>query len=307
MSGRVTQLLDEIVYHGQFVRGNEVFEFEEKLAEYLGCKHVISCANGTDALQVALMALTERDSSGSKNEVIIPAFAYAAVAEVVLLLKLKVVFCDVDIDTFNIDAEQIESKITNKTLAIIPVHLFGQCADMSKIMKLSIKYNIPVIEDTAQALGAKHHGMMAGTIGAIGTTSFFPTKNLACCGDGGAIFCEDDELARLIRMICNHGQEERYHHDIIGINSRLDTIQAIVLMEKLKTLNGDIKAKRNDERTEGIYVLPGNYHTYHQYTIKKRIAGKRIYYPLPLHWQPAFRQDVSMPVAELLSQSVCSL
>lgn len=301
----VIDSIQKVIDHGQFIQGPEVFEFEEALEKYLGCKHVISCANGTDALQVALMALMLKYKD--KDEVIIPAFTYASAAEVVKLLGLKVVFCDVDIDTFNIDANQITDKITDRTLAIMPTHLFGQCADMTHIMKISWDYRVPVIEDTAQALGATHFDMKAGTIGAIGCTSFFPTKNLSCYGDGGAIFTDDDDYANAMRMLCNHGQSEKYKHELVGINSRLDTIQASVLLDKLKTLDGDIKSRRNDPRTNGIYVLPGNYHTYNQYTVKKRILGKRIYYPLPLHWQKAYKQDVSMPVSELLSQTVCSL
>lgn len=297
--------IQAVIDHGQFIQGPEVFEFEKALAQYQGCEHVISCGNGTDALQVALM--TVRLSDPDKDEVIIPAFAYASVAEVVKLLGLKIVFCDVNIETFCIEVAHIEAKVTDKTLAIIPVHLFGQCADMSTIIHIAKKYQLWVIEDAAQAMGATHYGLKAGTMGHIGCTSFFPTKNLSCFGDGGALFTNSKNLAVKMRMICNHGQEVKYYHELVGINSRLDTIQAAVLLEKLKTLDADNEKRRWDERTKGIYVGRGNVHTYHQYTIKKRIPGKRIYYPLPLHWQNAYRQDVSMPVAELLSETVCSL
>jgi dTDP-4-amino-4,6-dideoxygalactose transaminase len=300
--------IEQVIRHGQFIQGPEVFQFEKELAEYLGCKYVISCANGTDALQVALMALGVRQG----QEVIMPSFTYAAVAEVALLLGLKPVFCDVDEFTFTIDPVQIKASINSNTCAIIPVHLFGQCAYLEPI--LEVAGDIPVIEDTAQALGAEYifkNGTKkkAGTIGKIGITSFFPSKNLACMGDGGALFTNDDILAEKIRMICNHGQREKYNHEILGVNSRLDTIQAVVLSERLKTLDQKIKDRIDwaNHQPYNVFKAPWSTHTFHQYTIKKRIPGNRVYYPLPLHKQKAYYQDISLPVSEWLSNNVCSL
>ncbi len=291
--------IQEVIENVQFIKGPQIKVFEENLAIYLNVKHVISCANGTDALQIAMMALDLKPG----DEVILPVFTYVATAEVIALLGLTPVMVDVDPDTFCIDTNLIESKITHKTKAIVPVHLFGQCANMDEIMRIADKHNLFVIEDTAQALGAIYnyeveimkyekkentfihnssfitHTYSAGTIGNIGTTSFFPSKNLGCYGDGGALMTNDDELAKKIRMICNHGQSVQYVHDIIGVNSRLDSIQAAVLNAKLPHLKS-YETARNE--AANLYdellsnhpniIIPKRYaqssHVFHQYTIK---------------------------------------
>jgi UDP-2-acetamido-2-deoxy-ribo-hexuluronate aminotransferase len=279
----------EVIAGGQFIKGPQVKQFEEALANELGVKHVIACANGTDALQIAMMALGLKPG----DEVILPVFTYAATAEVVALLGLTPVMVDVDPHTFCIDVNLIEEKISVRTKAIVPVHLFGQCADMEGVMRIANKHNLFVIEDTAQAIGAKYTfsdgtivgagtpsftKVSAGTIGTIGTTSFFPSKNLGCYGDGGALMTNDDELAARVRMICNHGQSVQYVHDVIGVNSRLDTIQAAVLLAKLPHLRR-YEAARNqaaawyDELLGGHarIVIPKrnsqSTHVFHQYTI----------------------------------------
>jgi UDP-2-acetamido-2-deoxy-ribo-hexuluronate aminotransferase len=286
----------EVIAGGQFIKGPQVKQFEEALANELGVKHVIACANGTDALQIAMMALGLKPG----DEVILPVFTYAATAEVVALLGLTPVMVDVDPHTFCIDVNLIEEKISVRTKAIVPVHLFGQCADMEGVMRIANKHNLFVIEDTAQAIGAVYgikseelrvSGpesipagepavtlVKAGTIGTIGTTSFFPSKNLGCFGDGGALMTNDDELAARVRMICNHGQSVQYVHDVIGVNSRLDTIQAAVLLAKLPHLRR-YEAARNqaaawyDELLGGHarIVIPKrnsqSTHVFHQYTI----------------------------------------
>ena len=308
----------------------------KRLEKYVGTPHVIPCANGTDALQIAMMALDFKPG----DEVILPVHTYVATAEVIALLGLKPVFVDVDEKTFNIDITRIERKITKKTVAIVPVHLYGQCADMEQILGLATEYNLHVIEDAAQALGAEYTFSnkkirRAGTMGIIGTTSFFPSKNLGCYGDGGALFTSDEKLAEKIKMIANHGQKVKYHHDIIGVNSRLDTLQAAILNVKLKYLD-EYARKRNevaayyDKNLTGIkglelpYRSPNSTHVFHQYTIK--VEGNRnglrehlasagiptmIYYPIPLHLQNAYRQkefgEGSFPVTEKLSKSVLSL
>ena len=294
--------IQEVIENVQFIKGPQIKVFEENLAIYLNVKHVISCANGTDALQIAMMALDLKPG----DEVILPVFTYVATAEVIALLGLTPVMVDVDPDTFCIDTNLIESKITHKTKAIVPVHLFGQCANMDEIMRIADKHNLFVIEDTAQALGSSyemsnekwemrntpssqiptpisHHSSLnsqkAGTIGNIGTTSFFPSKNLGCYGDGGALMTNDDELAKKIRMICNHGQSVQYVHDIIGVNSRLDSIQAAVLNAKLPHLKS-YETARNE--AANLYdellsnhpniIIPKrnaqSSHVFHQYTIK---------------------------------------
>ncbi|HPN72177.1 MAG TPA: aminotransferase class V-fold PLP-dependent enzyme, partial [Saprospiraceae bacterium] len=226
-----------VLTHGQFINGPQVDQFARSLEHYLGAKHVIPCANGTDALQIAMMALGLKPG----DEVIVPAFTYIAPAEVMALLGLQIVWADVDANTFNIKPESIIASITPKTKAIVAVHLFGQCADMDAIMDIAVKHQLYVIEDNAQSLGSKYtfkdgKTVSAGCIGHIGTTSFFPSKNLACCGDGGAIMTQDDELAQRIKMIANHGQSQKYHHEVVGVNSRLDTIQAAILEVKLPHL-----------------------------------------------------------------------
>ncbi|MDP5076041.1 MAG: DegT/DnrJ/EryC1/StrS family aminotransferase, partial [Flavobacteriales bacterium] len=315
----------------------EVKNFQAELETYLGVKHVIPCANGTDALQVAMMALDLKPG----DEVIVPTFTYVATAEVIALLQLTPVLVDVHPETFMIDPAAVEAAITSKTKAIVPVHLFGQGADMNAIMDIARRHNLFVIEDAAQALGASYqlsNGESAalGTIGDIGCTSFFPSKNLGCYGDGGALFTNNDELAANLRMIANHGQKVRYYHDVIGVNSRLDTMQAAILDIKLKHLNRYAKSRRTvadyyDKAlvgSEGLMTpnrIATGTHVFHQYTLRV-LNGKRdalrshleergvpsmIYYPLPLHFQKAFENDRypkgSMPISERLSSEVLSL
>lgn len=320
-----------------FINGPQVGEFVQHLAMYTGAEYVVPCANGTDALQIALMALGLKPG----DEVIIPAFTYVATAEVIGLLGLTPVMVDVDYHTFNITAKNIEAAITNKTRAVVPVHLFGQSCDMAPVLELAKKYNLYVIEDNAQAIGAVYcfpcgKRAQTGTMGHIGCTSFFPSKNLGCYGDGGAIFTNDKGLADQLKMIANHGQRVKYHHDVIGCNSRLDTMQAAVLDVKLRYL-GDYSAARYEAAqyySEGLKDLSGlvlpkeaeySSHVYHQYTLKvkedKRDALKKyleksgipamIYYPLPLQEQQAFQQIArageGLTISKELSESVLSL
>ncbi len=320
-----------------FINGPAVKEFQTNLEHYLGVKHVIPCANGTDSLQIAMMALDLKPG----DEVICPAFTYVATAEVIGLLGLTPVMVDVDPKTFNITAQNIEKAITPKTKAIVPVHLYGQSCDMEAILALAKKYNLFVIEDNAQAIGADYtfsDGRKAktGTIGHIGSTSFFPSKNLGCYGDGGALMTNDDTLAQKMRMIANHGQEKKYYHKVLGCNSRLDTIQAAILNIKLKNLDAYSKA-RNEmanyyntafAQIEELQVperQSNSTHVFHQYTLRVK-NGKRnelqqylsengipsmIYYPLPLYKQEAFQQFVTpnfkLDATELLCNEVLSL
>ena len=320
-----------------FIQGPEVQEFAVALGKYTGSKFVIPCANGTDALQIAMMALGFRPG----DEVILPVHTYVATAEVVALLGLTPVFVDVEKETFNIDVHQLEKKITKKTVAIVPVHLYGQCADMAAILNVADKYKIHVIEDAAQSLSADFifsdgSKKKSATIGTVGITSFFPSKNLGCFGDGGALLTGDEALAAKIKMIANHGQKVKYHHEVIGVNSRLDTLQAAVLQVKLKYLEEYSKkrqevANRYDNALSGIEQLEIPFratystHVFNQYTLKiengsrdalKEFLAKEgiptmIYYPVPLHLQKAFYRDGyaegSFPVTEKLSKSVISL
>lgn len=321
----------------EFINGKLVQQFANNLGVYTGAKHVIPCANGTDALQIAMMALDLKPG----DEVIVPAFTYVATAEVIALLGLTPVWVDVNPDTFDIDCDKLESAITPQTKAIVPVHLYGQCADMERLMAIAAGQNIFVIEDTAQAIGAQYifengNSKMAGTIGNIGCTSFFPSKNLGCYGDGGAMFTNDDRLGKYIKMIANHGQEKKYYHDSIGVNSRLDTLQATILEVKLKYLNEYCEARSKaaaiyDELLVGLsgVQIPvrsaNSTHVFHQYTLKvsdgKRDELKKyleskgiptmVYYPLPMHLQKAYYSDKypkgSFPVAESLTECVLSL
>jgi dTDP-4-amino-4,6-dideoxygalactose transaminase len=301
-----------------FINGPIVKEFSNSLAEYLDVKHVIPCANGTDALQIALMALSLKPG----DEVICPSFTYVATAEVISLLGLTPVMADVDPDTFNITAELIKPLITSNTKAIVPVHLYGQSCDMEEIMDLAKEFDLYVIEDNAQAIGAKYtfsDGSIknTGTIGHIGTTSFFPSKNLGCYGDGGAMFTNDDEIAKNLKMIANHGQEVKYYHKVTGCNSRLDSIQAAILNIKLKYLD-DYSASRNkmaEEYDRNFSKIPeltipkrqcNSTHVFHQYTLKIKSELRSelidylqasnipvmIYYPVPLYKQEAFSDYV---------------
>lgn len=320
-----------------YINGPQVKEFQQNLENYLNIKHVIPCANGTDALQIAMMALDLKEG----DEIIVPSFTFIATAEVVSLLKLTPVMVEVDENTFNITAEIVEKAITPKTKAIVPVHLFGQSCDMEGIMRVADKHNLYVIEDNAQAIGSDYRfsdGSVkkAGTIGHIGCTSFFPSKNLGCYGDGGAIFTNDDELAQKMRTIANHGQSKQYFHSVIGVNSRLDSIQAAILNIKLKHLDDYCAARQKvaesyNEAFADIAELQTpvreehSTHVFHQYTLQVK-NGKRnelqkhlaengvpamIYYPVPLYRQAAFAEsvpaDFALPVTEKLCDSVLSL
>lgn len=334
---QVDQAINDVLSSTQFINGEHVKSFQNELAAYLDVKHVITCANGTDALQISMMALGLKPG----DEIITPSFTYIATTEVIGLLGLKPVFVDCDPENFNISVDEVEKAITKKTKAIVPVHLFGQSSDMKSIMSLAKKYNLFVIEDNAQAIGSDYLGFnqpqKTGTIGNIGCTSFFPSKNLGCFGDGGAMVTNDDELAKKLRMIANHGQSKRYYHDIVGCNSRLDNIQAAVLRIKLKELDQyilnrqkaanyyDQNLKDLDQLTLPFRNLDSN-HVFHQYTLKlddsidrdeliQYLANKNIpamvYYPVPAHRQKMFSKIPNsygnMKVTNWLSSRVFSL
>lgn len=334
---QVDQAINDVLSSTQFINGEHVKSFQNELAAYLDVKHVITCANGTDALQISMMALGLKPG----DEIITPSFTYIATTEVIGLLGLKPVFVDCDPENFNISVDEVEKAITKKTKAIVPVHLFGQSSDMKSIMSLAKKYNLFVIEDNAQAIGSDYLGFnqpqKTGTIGNIGCTSFFPSKNLGCFGDGGAMMTNDDELAKKLRMIANHGQSKRYYHDIVGCNSRLDNIQAAVLRIKLKELDQyilnrqkaanyyDQNLKDFDQLTLPFRNLDSN-HVFHQYTLKldesivrdeliQYLADKNIpamvYYPVPAHRQKMFSKIPNsygnMKVTNWLSSRVFSL
>jgi len=327
---QVNQSITEVLETNAYINGPQVHSFQKELEEYLGVKHVIPCANGTDALQIAMMGLELKPG----DEVITADFTFAATVEVIALLQLTPVLVDVYPDTFNINIEALEKAITPKTKAIVPVHLFGQSANMDAIMAVAEKHNLYVIEDNAQAIGANYtfkngSKKKAGTIGHVGATSFFPSKNLGCYGDGGAIFTNDDDLAHTLRGIVNHGMYERYYHDVVGVNSRLDSIQAAVLRAKLPNLNNYNKARQEAARkyTAALKDHPAietpvtktnvdcnktngicdtcDCHVFHQYTLKitncqrdalaKHLQEKGIphgiYYPIPLHSQKAYKDD----------------
>ncbi|MBW7868964.1 MAG: DegT/DnrJ/EryC1/StrS family aminotransferase [Brumimicrobium sp.] len=312
---QVQSAVNNILDNAQFINGPDVTAFKNELATYLDVKHVIPCANGTDALQIALMSLGLK----SEDEVILPSFTFIATAEVIGLLGLKPVFVDCERDSFNISIKAIEAAITAKTKVIVPVHLYGQACDMEAILKVAKKYDLKVIEDNAQAIGSDYtfsngKTVKAGTIGNIGCTSFFPSKNLGGYGDGGAIFTNDDKLADKIQMIANHGQSKRYYHDLVGCNSRLDTIQAAILRIKLKELDNYIDARRKAadyydthlSQIKGVtvpYRSEFSKHVFHQYTLQLAdeinrdelvdFLGKKgipamIYYPVPAHQQKMF-------------------
>ena len=333
----IDKAIHEVIDSCAFINGPAVTAFQKDLEKYLGIKYVIPCANGTDALQVSMMALGLQPG----DEVITTSFTFIATAEVIALLHLTPVLVDVDPDTFNIDPEAVERAITSKTRAIVPVHLFGQCAPMEEIMKIALKHKLFVIEDNCQAIGADYifsdgSRKKAGTIGQIGCTSFFPSKNLGCYGDGGAIFTNDDELAKQLRVVVNHGMAVRYYHDYVGVNSRLDSIQAAILKIKLQYLDRYAAKRRAaadhyDKAFKGNPKLkiPARYsrsnHVFHQYTLvtndidraaliaflnSKEIPAM-IYYPVPLHLQKAYLdpryKPGDFPVTEHLSDSVVSL
>ncbi len=335
----------EVLKSTAFINGPEVHAFQKELEEYLGVKNVIPCANGTDALQIAMMGLGLQPG----DEVITADFTFAATVEVIALLGFAPVLVDVEKDTFNIDIDAIKKAITPKTKAIIPVHLYGQCANMDAIMEIAKAHNLFVIEDAAQAIGADYtfkngSKKKAGTIGNIGTTSFFPSKNLGCYGDGGAIFTNDDELAHIIRGMVNHGMYKRYYHDVVGVNSRLDSVQAAILRIKLPHLDAYCNARRtaakyyNNAFKNNINIVTpktGNSceficencdcHVFHQYTLQI-LNGKRnelhqhlfdngipnaIYYPVPLHSQKAYADEryneADFTVTNELKDTVISL
>ena len=337
IKAEIDSAIQEVIDSCAFINGPAVRNFQEDLEKYLGVKHVIPCANGTDALQVAMMALGLKPG----DEVITTSFTFIATAEVIALLKLTPVLVDVDPQTYNIDLKSIEKAITPKTKALVPVHLFGQTAPMEEIMAIAKKHNLFVIEDNCQAIGADYifgdgTRKKAGTIGHVGCTSFFPSKNLGCYGDGGAIFTDDDELAKELRIIVNHGMVVRYYHDKIGVNSRLDSIQAAVLKIKLKHLDEYASKRRAaadfyDKAFAGNpkLITPGRYskstHVFHQYTLVTKDLDRQalidhltakgvpamIYYPVPLHLQKAYidprYKAGDFPVKEALSNTVFSL
>jgi UDP-2-acetamido-2-deoxy-ribo-hexuluronate aminotransferase len=333
----INTAIQEVLHTTSFINGPAVKQFKENLSEYLGGGLVVPCANGTDALQIAMMALDLQPG----DEVILPAFTYAATAEVIGLMKLVPRFIDVEAATFNIDPKKIEEAVGPKTKAIVPVHLFGQSADMEPLLKVAKQHQLFVIEDSAQAIGTRYifgnqQSSFCGLMGDMGATSFFPSKNLGCYGDGGAIFTNNQELAKAAQMIANHGQSELYYHDRIGVNSRLDSIQAAILNVKLKHLNEYTAARQKaasayDERLAGISQISipfrsaNSTHVFHQYTLtitdgsrenlKKNLIEMdipcKVYYPVPLHFQKAYNmvgyKKGDLPVSENLCNSVISL
>jgi dTDP-4-amino-4,6-dideoxygalactose transaminase len=334
---QVDAAIQQVIDDTAFINGKPVQQFAEELQTYLGSKHVIPCANGTDALQIAMMALNFQPG----DEVITPSFTYIATVEVMALLKLTPVFVDVDPKSFTMDVSKIEAAITSKTKAIVPVHLYGQSADMEPILAIANKHNLYVIEDDAQAIGG--HYTFAdgtkkanGTMGTIGCTSFFPSKNLGCYGDGGAIFTDDDTIAANLKMVANHGQSVKYYHDVVGCNSRLDTIQAAILRIKLRQLDTYCSARRsvadfynnafaNQENITTPFCDSNSYHEDHQYNIvldgvdrnevqkllEERGVPSMIYYPVPAHKQKMFASfdvaDMELPVTDWLTPRVISL
>jgi UDP-2-acetamido-2-deoxy-ribo-hexuluronate aminotransferase len=336
LRSEVDPAIAAILQATNFINGGPVKDFACNLAGYLGAREVIPCGNGTDALQIALMALDLKPG----DEVITSPFTFIATAEVIALLGLKPVFADVDPDTFLIDPTEVEKRISPRTRVILPVHLYGQCADMAPLLDLAARHHLYVIEDNAQAIGAQYlfpdgRKAMAGTIGTIGCTSFYPSKNLGAYGDGGAIMTQDEKLGDHLRMICNHGSKVRYYHDVVGVNSRLDTIQAAILDIKLRHLDDYNRRRREaaDRYDAGLAGIPEvatplrapwSSHVFHQYTLRvtrDRDALKdylqqagiptMIYYPVPLHLQPAYRdagyREGDMPVSERLMHEVISL
>jgi UDP-2-acetamido-2-deoxy-ribo-hexuluronate aminotransferase len=329
--------IGDVIGSTAFIKGPQVKQFEDDLKNYLNVNHVISCGNGTDALQISLMALDLQPG----DEVITPDFTFISTVEVVALMGLKPVLADVDPENFNIRPETIRQSITGKTKVILPVHLFGQCANMSEILDIAKEHDLAVIEDVAQATGTDYYHsngttQKAGTMGIAGCTSFFPSKNLGCYGDGGAIFTNDDELANKMRIIANHGMKVRYHYDLIGVNSRLDTIQAAILREKLRYLDKYNRARQaaadyydNAFKDIDRITVPARVsysaHIFHQYTVKLNDTDRQqmqeflkskgipamIYYPVPLHRQKAFSylgyKDGRFPVSEKLCETVLSL
>ena len=324
---QIDENISKVLAHGNYILGPEVSELEERLCEYTGAEYCITCANGTDALQIALMAI----GVGLGDEVITPAFSYIATAEANALLGAKPVYVDVDPQTCNIDPNLIETKISNRTKAIIAVSLYGNPANFDKINEVASKYALPVIEDAAQSFGSKYKNKYSCNLSTIGCTSFFPTKPLGCYGDGGAVFTSDEELAVKVRQIARHGQKSRYNHVRVGVNSRLDTIQAAILIPKLSILDDEIKARNKiasfynshliqNENCGVLTVDETVQSAWAQYTIKVKNRDSvieylnqqgvptAIHYPLPMYRQPAYlRRSYNLPVAESLSASVVSI
>lgn len=318
--------IQRVLSHGKYILGPEVTELEERLAAFVGAKHCISCANGTDALQIAQMAF----GIGPGDEVIIPGFTYIATAETVALLGAKPVYIDVDPQTYNLDPRHLEAAITPRTKAIMPVSLYGQCADFDAINAVAEKYELPVIEDAAQSFGATYKGKNSCNLSTVATTSFFPSKPLGCYGDGGAMFTNDDDIAVVLRQIARHGQDRRYHHIRVGVNSRLDTLQAAILLPKLSLFAKEVEQRQRVAEYYGdlltrIGVSPPtieahNVSVYAQYTIqvddrsaiqdrlKKAGIPTAVHYPIPLNKQPAVADDsATLPVGDMLAERVVSL
>jgi len=319
--------IQRVLAHGQYILGPEVAELEEKLARFVGVKHCISCANGTDALQIALMAI----GSGPGDEVITPGFTYIATAETVALLGAKPVYVDVDPRTYNLDPLLLEAAITSRTKAIIPVSLYGQCADFDSINTIAARHSIPVIEDAAQSFGATYKGRRSCSLTTIACTSFFPSKPLGCYGDGGALFTDDDDLALVLRQIARHGQDRRYHHVRVGVNSRLDTLQAAILLPKLEIFAEELElrqtvASRYEQllQARGIkstpFVEAHNTSAWAQYSV--RVAQRdsvqqrlkeagiptAVHYPIPLNRQPAVADHLAqLPVGDEVATQIMSL
>ena len=319
--------IQNVLSHGQYILGPEVSELEEKLAAYVGAKYCITCANGTDALQIVQMAF----GIGPGDEVITPGFTYIATAETVAVLGARPVYVDVNPKTYNLDVEKLEAAITPRTKAIIPVSLYGQCADFDAINAIAAKYNLPVIEDAAQSFGATYKGRKSCNLSTVACTSFFPSKPLGCYGDGGAVFTNDVELAKVIRQIARHGQDRRYHHVRVGVNSRLDTLQAAILLPKLEILDDEMQARQRVAETytklfneAGILTTPSieehNQSAWAQYTIQVenrddvqdmlKVQGipTAVHYPIPLNKQPAVaNKNIILPVGDAVAERVMSL
>ena len=326
LKAQIDANIQKVLAHGQYILGPEVVELEEKLAAFVGARYCISVANGTDALQIAQMAL----GIGPGDEVITPGFTYIATAETVALLGAKPVYVDVCPRTYNLDPALLEAAITPRTKAIIPVSLYGQCADFDAINAIAARYGIPVIEDAAQSFGATYKGQRSCNLTTIACTSFFPSKPLGCYGDGGAIFTNDDELARVLRQIARHGQERRYHHIRVGVNSRMDTLQAAILLPKLEIFPRELEQRERVAQgyarllgEAGIaapFVEAYNVSAWAQYTVqvadrdqvqeRLKVAGipTAVHYPIPLNRQPAVKDDAArLPVGDAIAERVMSL
>jgi UDP-2-acetamido-2-deoxy-ribo-hexuluronate aminotransferase len=324
---RLDAAIQTVLEHGRYVMGPEVAELERRLADYIGVAHCIGCANGTDALQIALMAL----DIGPGDEVIVPGFTFIASAESVVLAGATPVFVDIDPQTYLIDPERFEAAITARTRAVMPVSMFGQCADMEAIEALAVRHGLAVVEDAAQSFGATRHGRRSGSLSRIACTSFFPSKPLGAYGDGGAVFTDDDALAEAAQLVARHGESRRYHHTRIGMNSRLDTLQAAILLAKLELFDEEVELRRQvAERYDRLldeagivgtpHIASGNTSVYAQYSI--RVANRdevqarlaeagvptAVHYPIPLNRQPALADpDCQLPVTEAVCREIISL